>query len=125
MEAMYSVTKGRIPIEVRVVGDERLAGGTDIRERIEFLKEASRYVDMLCVSTGTLFYGNAMCYNMPSYYVPNGCTAQFGETAVENGSGVAEQLNGTLSAAAAKAGVDVSELCSWTEVDGEPVLVAK
>ena len=76
MEAMYSVTRGRIPIEVRVVGDERLAGGTDIRERIEFLKEASRYVDMLCVSTGTLFYGNAMCYNMPSYYVPNGCNVE-------------------------------------------------
>ena len=59
------------------------------------------------------------------YYVPNGCTAHFGETAVTNGSGVAERLNGTLSAAAAKAGVDVSELCAWTEVDGEPVLVAK
>ncbi|MCF0120370.1 MAG: FAD-dependent oxidoreductase [Oscillospiraceae bacterium] len=73
MEAMYSVTKGNIPIEVRVVGNERLEGATDIRERIEFLKEASKYIDMLCVSTGTLFYGDAMCYNMPSYYVPNGC----------------------------------------------------
>ncbi len=73
LEAMHSVTKGKIPIEVRVVGDERIPGGTPIEERIEFLKEASKYIDMLCVSTGTLQYGNAMCYNMPSYYVPNGC----------------------------------------------------
>lgn len=72
LEAMYSVTKGRIPIEMRVVGNERMAGGTDIRERIEFLKEASRFVDMLCVSTGTLMYGDAMCCNMPGYYTPRG-----------------------------------------------------
>ena len=78
LEAMYSVTKGRIPIEMRVVGDERIPGGTDIKERIEFLKEASRYVDMLCVSTGTLMYsdGEAMCYNMPSYYTSNGLNVE-------------------------------------------------
>lgn len=52
LEAMYSVTKGNIPIEMRVVGDERIPGGTDIKERIEFLKEAAPYIDMLCVSTG-------------------------------------------------------------------------
>jgi len=72
LEAMYSVTKGRIPIEMRVVGDEKMPGGTDIKERIEFLKEASKYVDMLCVSCGTLLYGEGMVCNMPSYYVPNG-----------------------------------------------------
>jgi len=78
LEAVYSVTKGDIPIEMRVVGDERIPGGTPIEERIAFLKEASRYVDMLCVSTGTLMYrdGQAMCYNMPSYYVPNGCNLE-------------------------------------------------
>ena len=74
LEAMHSVTKGRIPIEMRVVGDERIPGGTDIAERIAFLKEASRYVDMLCVSTGTLMYadGECMCYNMPGYYTEPG-----------------------------------------------------
>ena len=74
LEAMYSVTKGRIPIEMRVVGDERIPGGTDISERIAFLKEAARYVDMLCVSTGTLMYsdGECMCYNMPGYYTEPG-----------------------------------------------------
>ena len=74
LEAMYSVTRGKIPIEMRVVGDERIPGGTDIAERIEFLKEASRFVDMLCVSTGTLMYpdGEGFSYNMPGYYTEPG-----------------------------------------------------
>ncbi|MBR3396703.1 MAG: FAD-dependent oxidoreductase [Lachnospiraceae bacterium] len=81
LEAMYSVTKGRIPIEMRVVGDERMQGGTTIEERIAFLKEASRYIDMLCVSTGTLIYPNdqTMCYNMPGYYIEPGCNVKHAE----------------------------------------------
>jgi len=75
LEAIHSVTRGKIPIEMRVVGDERIPGGTDIAERIAFLKEAARYVDMLCVSTGTLMYTDGECfsYNMPGYYVDPGC----------------------------------------------------
>ncbi|MBR3555167.1 MAG: FAD-dependent oxidoreductase [Oscillospiraceae bacterium] len=74
LEAIHSVTRGKIPIEMRVVGDERIPGGTDISERIAFLKEASRYVDMLCVSTGTLMYNDGECfsYNMPGYYTDPG-----------------------------------------------------
>ena len=74
LEAVYSVTQGKIPIEMRVVGDERIPGGTDISERIAFLKEASRWVDMLCVSTGTLMYTDGECfsYNMPGYYTDPG-----------------------------------------------------
>jgi 2,4-dienoyl-CoA reductase-like NADH-dependent reductase (Old Yellow Enzyme family) len=75
LEDIHSVTRGPIPIEMRVVGDERIPGGTDISERIAFLKEASRWVDMLCVSTGTLMYNDGECfsYNMPGYYVDPGC----------------------------------------------------
>lgn len=78
LEAMYSVTKGEIPIEMRVVGDERFPGGTPIEERIAFLKEASRYIDMLCVSTGMIKYSEncAECYNMPSYYMPRGLNVE-------------------------------------------------
>ena len=74
LEAIHSVTRGKIPIEMRVVGDERIPGGTDISERIDFLKEASRWVDMLCVSTGTLMYTDGECfsYNMPGYYTDPG-----------------------------------------------------
>ena len=116
MEAMYSVTKGRIPIEVRVVGDERLEGATDIRERIEFLKEASKYIDMLCVSTGTLFYGNAMCYNMPSYYVPNGCN-------IEHAAAFKEAL-GDKVAVSVVGGINSLELAEKILAEGKADIVA-
>ncbi|MBR2832109.1 MAG: FAD-dependent oxidoreductase [Oscillospiraceae bacterium] len=116
MEAMYSVTKGRIPIEVRVVGDERLEGATDIRERIEFLKEASKYIDMLCVSTGTLFYGNAMCYNMPSYYVPNGCN-------IEHAAAFKEAL-GDKVAVSVVGGINSLELAEKVLAEGKADIVA-
>lgn len=70
LEAVQSVTKGKIPIEMRIVGDERIPGGTPLSERIEFLKEAQKYIDMIVVSTGTLFMGEAFSYNMPGYYTP-------------------------------------------------------
>ena len=70
LEAVSSVTKGKIPIEMRLVGDERIPGGTLLSERIAFLKEAQKYIDMIVVSTGTLFMGEAFSYNMPGYYTP-------------------------------------------------------
>jgi NADPH-dependent 2,4-dienoyl-CoA reductase/sulfur reductase-like enzyme len=69
---VHSVTKGKVPIEIRVVGDERLPDGTPIEERIAFLKEAQRYVDMIILSTGTLIYPEPFSYNMPSYYCEPG-----------------------------------------------------
>ena len=55
---------------MRIVGDERIPGGTPLSERIAFLKEAQKYIDMIVVSTGTLFMGEAFSYNMPGYYTP-------------------------------------------------------
>jgi len=72
LEAVRAATRGKIPIEMRVVGDERIPGGTPLDERIAFLKEAQRYVDMIVVSTGTLFMDEAFAYNMPGYYAPAG-----------------------------------------------------
>ncbi len=72
LEAAYGVTQGKIPLEMRIVGNEHLPGGTTLDERIRFLKEAQKYIDMIVVSTGTLFYGEAFSYNMPGYYAPAG-----------------------------------------------------
>ncbi|MCL2201898.1 MAG: NAD(P)/FAD-dependent oxidoreductase [Oscillospiraceae bacterium] len=72
LEAAYSTVKGKIPLEMRIVGDERMPGGTKIDERIRFLKEAQKYIDMIVVSTGNLEYGEAFSYNMPNYYIPPG-----------------------------------------------------
>ncbi len=116
LEAMHSVTKGKIPIEVRVVGDEHLPGGTPIEERIEFLKEASKYIDMLCVSTGTLFYGDAMCYNMPSYYVPNGLN-------VEHAAAFKQAL-GDKVAVSVVGGINTLELAEKIIAEGKADMVA-
>lgn len=61
------------PLEMRFQGNEWIEGGTPLQERIEFLKHAQEYIDMVVVSTGTLFTNPAHAYNMPGYYVPECC----------------------------------------------------
>ncbi|MBQ9468305.1 MAG: GH92 family glycosyl hydrolase [Clostridia bacterium] len=58
-------------------------------------------------------------------YVPNGCTAQFGEKAVLDLGGVAAAMNGTLSSSASSAGIEASLLRPWQTVGGAPELVAE
>jgi 2,4-dienoyl-CoA reductase-like NADH-dependent reductase (Old Yellow Enzyme family) len=70
LEAARDTTKGKIPLEMRYVGDERIPNNTPMSEKIAFLKEAQKYIDMVVVSTGTLLPGEAFAYNMPSYYAP-------------------------------------------------------
>ena len=77
LEAISSHTKGKIPIEVRVVGNEYIPNGADISERIAFLKEAQKYIDMVIVSAGILFDLKAMAYNMPGYYTDRGLNVPY------------------------------------------------
>jgi 2,4-dienoyl-CoA reductase-like NADH-dependent reductase (Old Yellow Enzyme family)/thioredoxin reductase len=70
LEAARGVTQGKIPLEMRIVGNEYIPDGTPLDERIRFLKEAQKYIDMIVVSAGTLAYGEAVSYNMPGYYAP-------------------------------------------------------
>jgi 2,4-dienoyl-CoA reductase-like NADH-dependent reductase (Old Yellow Enzyme family)/thioredoxin reductase len=77
LEAAYDTVKGNIPLEMRIVGNEHIPGGTPLDERIRFLKEAQKYIDMIVVSAGTLFYGEAFSYNMPGYYVPAGVNVEY------------------------------------------------
>ncbi len=77
LEAARDTTKGAIPFEMRIVGNEHIPGGTPMDERIRFLKEAQKYIDMIVVSAGTLFYGEAFSYNMPNYYIPAGVNVEY------------------------------------------------
>ena len=76
LEAAYDAAKG-MPLEMRIVGNEHLAGGTPLDERIRFLKEAQKYIDMIVVSAGNLIYGEAFSYNMPNYYIPEGVNVPY------------------------------------------------
>ena len=77
LEAAYDTVKGKIPLEMRIVGNEHMPGGTTLEERIRFLKEAQKYIDMIVVSAGTLRYGEAVSFNMPGYYIPEGVNVPF------------------------------------------------
>ena len=77
LEAAHDTVKGRMPLEMRVVGNEHLPGGTALDERIRFLKEASKYIDMIVVSAGNLMYGEAFSYNMPGYFIPEGVNVEY------------------------------------------------
>ncbi len=73
IKAVYSVTKNKAQIEVRVAGDEVIPNGTTLEERIAFLKEIEPYIDMVIVSGGTLkFNSRYMCHTMPAYLMPHG-----------------------------------------------------
>ena len=77
LEAAYDTVKGKIPLEMRVVGNEHMPGGTTLEERIRFLKEAQKYIDMIVVSAGNLMFGEAFSYNMPGYYIPEGVNVPY------------------------------------------------
>ena len=62
---------------MRIVGNEHMPGGTTLEERIRFLKEAQKYIDMIVVSAGTLRYGEAMSFNMPGYFIPEGVNVPY------------------------------------------------
>ncbi|MGI6218145.1 MAG: FAD-dependent oxidoreductase, partial [Coriobacteriales bacterium] len=68
LEAAHEATGGDIPIEIRFVGNEWIENGMPLEERIEFLKRAQKYIDMVVVSAGTLKIPGAFSYNMPGYY---------------------------------------------------------
>jgi len=77
LEAAYDTVKGRIPLEMRIVGSEHMPGGTSFEERVRFVKEAQKYIDMIVVSAGTLLYGEAFSVNMPNYYIQPGVNVSY------------------------------------------------
>ena len=97
LEAAHDAVKGRIPLEMRVVGNEHLPGGTTLDERIRFLKEASKYIDMIVVSAGNLMYGEAFSYNMPGYFIPEGVNVEYAAAFKEAIPGLAVSVCGGIS----------------------------
>ena len=57
-------------LEMRVSGDERVAGGISLEERIQFLNAAAPYLDLVNISTGGFLDMLALAYTHPSYHLP-------------------------------------------------------
>lgn len=62
------------------VGEEYVSGATPLEERIAFLKEAAKYIDMVIVSSGTLYQPEAASYVIPNYYIPKGASIEAAAT---------------------------------------------
>ena len=77
LEACYAETAGKIPIEIRFVGNEWIDRGMPLDERIEFLKLAEPYIDMVVVSGGTLMQNQVVHKNMPGYYTEAGVNVEY------------------------------------------------
>ncbi|OFW57603.1 MAG: hypothetical protein A2133_03485 [Actinobacteria bacterium RBG_16_64_13] len=58
-------------LELRISGDERVAGGVSLEERIAFLNAAAAYVDLVVVSTGGFLEPYAVTCMIPSYHLPH------------------------------------------------------
>ena len=71
MEAVREAVGDKTAVELRISGDERVAGRTSLEERIAFLKQAQKHVDMVIVSTGIFTEQHALSMMIPSYYLGN------------------------------------------------------
>ncbi len=54
LEEVYSRVGGKIAIDMRISAEERIKGGMEIEEVIEFLKNAEKYLDKVHISTGLI-----------------------------------------------------------------------
>ena len=58
-------------LDMRISGSERVPGGMEVDEVIEFVKHAQEYVDMCNVSGGLIVDWKAQFFTMPPYYQPH------------------------------------------------------
>ncbi|MBN1630809.1 MAG: FAD-dependent oxidoreductase [Thermoleophilia bacterium] len=71
LEACRAEAGDRFNIELRISGDERVAGGAPLEERIAFLNAASEFIDLVVVSSGLFMDPRAITYMIPSYHLPH------------------------------------------------------
>lgn len=71
LSAVRAAVGDKTAIELRISGDERVEGGTLMEERIAFLKEAQKFIDMVIISTGIFTEPHALSMIIPSYYLGN------------------------------------------------------
>ena len=59
-------------VELRISGDEKIEGGMEIDEVIDFLKVAQQHIDLVTISCGMIVDIKNSFYCMPPYYHPKG-----------------------------------------------------
>ena len=59
-------------VEMRISGDEKIEGGMEIDEVVDFLKIAQQHIDLVTISCGMIVDIKNSFYCMPPYYHPKG-----------------------------------------------------
>lgn len=72
LEAVRKAVGPDFVLEMRISGDEKVKGGMEIKEVIEFLKPAQQYIDLVSISCGMIIDLKTSYYCMPPYYHPKG-----------------------------------------------------
>lgn len=77
LKALRAAAGNKMALELRISGDEHAPGGTSCDERIAFLQEAQKYVDMVSLSAGLNVSPQSEAYTVPSYYLPHMVNADY------------------------------------------------
>ncbi len=67
LRAIRAAAGNKMAVELKVSGDEHIEGGTPREERIAFLQEAQKYVDLVTVTCGMKSDALSASYIVPSY----------------------------------------------------------
>ncbi len=85
IHAVRQAVGPRVPIEVRVSGDELTQGGGTIEDCIDFLKRAEGEIDLAHVSCGTVMDDVTQTRMHPVEFYQPGCNAVFARQVKESG----------------------------------------
>lgn len=72
------------PLEIRVSINEMTDKGLQFEDTLAYLKEAQKYVDVICLSRGTVFVEDAIRYLCPSYLMPHMLNTDYSKIVKEN-----------------------------------------
>lgn len=72
------------PMEMRVSINEMTEKGLVFEDTLEFLKQSQKYVNLICLSRGTVFVVDAIKYLCPSYLMPHMINVDYAKIVKEN-----------------------------------------
>lgn len=84
LEAVREAVGPNYPLELRVSINEMTSKGLTFEETLEYLKKAQKYVNLICLSRGTVFVEEAIRYLCPSYLMPHMINADYAKIVKEN-----------------------------------------
>lgn len=84
IKAIRNAVGPNYPLEIRVSINEMTENGLQFEDTLIYLKEVQKYVNLICLSRGTVFSNEAIRYLCPSYLMPHMINADYAKTVKEN-----------------------------------------